>query len=252
MNATVLQGRSADASPRTTGRLAALFFLLTIVLGVLAQSFVSERLVIPGDAAATAANLASHEALYRFGFAVYLVEMACQITMVALFYDLLRPASTRLSRLAAIFGLVGCTIKALSRLFYIAPLLLLGDAGNAEYLRVFSGEQLQALALVLHKVNDGGAAIALVFFGVYALLKGYLMLRSTFLPRALGVLSLMGGAGWLTFLSPPFGMQVFPVVALVALVGSVATIGWLLVVGVDDERWRAAWLSRASASRAPY
>jgi Domain of unknown function (DUF4386) len=248
MNATVLQGWSAEASPRTTGRLAALFFLLTIVLGVLAQSFVSERLVIPSDAAATAANLASHEALYRFGFAVYLVEMACQITMVALFYDLLRPASTRLSRLAAIFGLVGCTIKALSRLFYIAPLLLLGDA---EYLRVFSGEQLQALALVLHKVNDGGAAIALVFFGIYALLKGYLMLRSTFLPRALGVLSLMGGAGWLTFLSPPLGMQVFPIVALVALTGSVATIGWLLVVGVDDERWRAQELRLAAPRRVP-
>jgi hypothetical protein len=71
------------------------------------------------------------------------------------------------------------------------------------------------------------------------LLKGYLVLRSTFLQRFLGVLAIVGGLGWLTFLWPPLGGRLFPYVAGVGLLGSLAMIGWFLVVGVNDERWRA-------------
>ena len=80
----------ADVSPRGKARLAGVFFLLTTLLGIFAQVFVSERLVVWGDAAATAANILNNETLFRLGFAVYLVEMACQITMTVLFYDLLK------------------------------------------------------------------------------------------------------------------------------------------------------------------
>jgi hypothetical protein len=76
--------RIAEASPRAKARLAGVFYLLTMLTGVFAQGFVSDRLVISGDAAATATNILRHESLFRFGFAVYLIEMACQITMTAL------------------------------------------------------------------------------------------------------------------------------------------------------------------------
>jgi hypothetical protein len=97
-----------------------------------------------------------------------MIEMTCNIVITALFYDLLKPVSRSVSLVAAVLGLAGCVIKTLSRLFFIAPLFILG---GAHYLSVFSAEQLQALALLFLKVNDRGAAIALVFFGFYALLR---------------------------------------------------------------------------------
>jgi len=225
----------ADTSPRVKARLAGVFYLLTILAGVFAQGFISERLVASGDAVTTATNILTHERLYRVGFTMYLIEMASQITMTALFYELLKPVSRSVSLLSAVFSYVGCGIKTFSRLFYFAPLLILG---GAHYLSVFSTEQLQGLVLLFLKVNDQGAAIALVFFGFSTLLKGYLVVRSTFLPRWLGVLSVVGGIGWLAFLSPTLGYQLFPYIAAVGLLGSVTTIVWLLVFGVDEQRWK--------------
>ena len=204
--------------------MAGVFYLLTILTGVFAQAVVSARLVVSGDAAATATNILTHKSWFQFGFSIYLIEMACNIAITGLFYDLLKPVSRSVSLLTAFFSLAGCTIKTLSRLFYIAPLLVLG---GAHYLSVFNAEQLQALSLLFLEVNDQGAGIALVFFGFATLLKGYLIVRSTFLPRILGVLSVFAAFGWLTFLSPPLGYRLFPYVAALGLLGAAAQIVWL-------------------------
>jgi len=225
----------AEMSPGRKARAAGAFYLITMVLGVFATAFISDRLVVSGDAAATASNILSHQTLFRLGFALFMVEMVCQIVMTMLFYDLLKPVSRSVALLATVLGVVGCGIKALTRLFYFAPWLVLG---GAKYLSVFSAPQLDAVALLFLKVNELGAAIAMVFFGFNAVLTGYLIIRSTFLPRPLGWLSVAGGLGWLTYLSPPLGYRAFLYVALIALVGSLATIVWLLVFGVNEQRWR--------------
>ena len=235
MSTALVTNKVGEASPRLKARITGVFYLLTILTGIFAQGFVSGRLVVDGDAAATATNILTHKSLFELGFTVYLIEMACQIAITALFYDLLKPAGKSVSSVAAFLGLAGSIIKTFSRLFYIAPLFVLG---GAHYLSVFSTEQLQALALLFLKVNDHGAAIALVFFGFYALLTGYLILRSTFLPRILGVLSVFGGLGWLTFLNQPLGYRLFPYVAALGLLGATALILWLLVVGVNEQRWK--------------
>jgi hypothetical protein len=235
MSTAVLTDRLGKASPRLKARITGVFYLFTILTGIFAQGFVSGRLVVDGDAAATATNILTHRTLFQWGFAVYLIEMACQVAMTALFYDLLKPAGRSLSLLAAFIGLTGCVIKTLSRLFFIAPLLVLG---GAHYLSVFSAAQLQALALLFLNVNDQGAAIALVFFGFYALLTGYLIVRSTFLPRILGVWSVFAGLGWLSFLYPPLGYRLFPYIAVVGLLGAGAIILWFLVFGVNEQRWK--------------
>jgi hypothetical protein len=235
MNTAVMMEPIGETSPRLKARITGVFYLLTILTGIFAQGFVSGRLVVQGDAAATATNILTHRGMFQLGYAVYLIEMACNIAMTALFYDLLKPAGRSVSLLAAFLGFAGCVIKTFSRVFFIAPLLILGDA---HYLSVFSAEQLQALALLFLKVNDRGAAMALVFFGFYALLTGYLMIRSAFLPRILGVVSVLGGLGWLTFLYPPLGYRLFPFVVALALLGAGALIVWLLVFGVNEQRWK--------------
>jgi hypothetical protein len=221
-------------SPRHKARVAGVFYLIVIVAGVIAQGVIADRLVNSGDAAATAANIHAHGALFRFGFTLYMIEMVSQIVVTILVYQLLKPVSKSVALVAGVIGVAGCGIKAMSRLFYIAPGLLLG---GAHYLDVFSAEQLNSVALLLFKVNDLGAAIAVVFFGFETILEGYLIIRSTFLPRALGWVGVVGGIGWLAFLWPPLGYRLFPYIAVFALLGSLATITWLIVVGVNEERW---------------
>jgi hypothetical protein len=116
------------ASPRFLARTTGLFFLLTILTGIFAQGFVSEKLVVLNDAAATATNILTHKGLFQLGFTIYLIEMACQVAMTALFYELLRPVSKSASLLAAFWGLSGCVIKTFARVFYIVPLFVLGGA----------------------------------------------------------------------------------------------------------------------------
>src|SRR5947207_15367277 len=141
--------RIGETSPRFEARITGALYLLTLLTGIFAQGFVSRSLVVDGDAAATATNILMHKSLFQLGFAVYLIEMACQIAMTALFYDLLKPAGRSVSLLAAFLGFAGCVIKTLSRLFFIAPLFIVGSAA---YLTLFSAEQLQALALLLFEV----------------------------------------------------------------------------------------------------
>jgi hypothetical protein len=105
------------------------------------------------------------------------------------------------------------------------------------YLQAFNSDQLQALALLLLRINDRGAAMALVFFGFNGLVSGYLIFKSGFLPRIFGVVSVIASVGWLTFLYPPLGYRMFNYTALVGLLGSLALIAWLLIVGVNEQRW---------------
>src|SRR3954471_11869359 len=236
MTAAPSLGRAQEMSPRTKGRFAGAVYLLYIIAGVYAQAFVSERFIVFSDAAKTAASILANQSTYRLGLTVYLLEMAGQIATVVLFYQLLKPVSRTGAMLAAAFELTGCGIKIFSRLFYFAPLLVLG--ANNSYLSVFTKEQLDALALLLFKINDYGAAIALAFFGFATVLQGWLIYKSGFLPRWLGIIGMIGGLGWLTFLSPQLGMSLFMYVAVFALLGLLALCVWLLTIGIDEQRWR--------------
>ena len=224
----------SEPSPQAVARTAAVSLLITIVLGVVAGGYITGRLVVLRDPAATAANIAGNTGLFQLGFMLYLVEMAANIVTVVLFYQLLKPVHRGVALVSTVFGLVACTIKTVARLFYIMPLLVLGAHSNTAG---FSGEQLNALAVLLLNANNRGAAVALPFFGFSAILQGWLIVRSTFLPRWLGVLTILSGAGWLAFLWQPLGYRLFTFIALFALLGCLAMILWLLVRAVDEPRW---------------
>jgi hypothetical protein len=218
--------------------------LATIIGGIVAQGLISDRLIIvTGDAAATARNIVANPTLVRVAYAIFMIEMACQVAHTAVMYDLLKPVDRSLARAAAVFGYVGAGIKTLARLFFYAPLFVLG---TAPYLAAFDAKQLEAFAYLLIRIQAQGTQIALIFFGVGTLMTGYLTLRSTFLPRVLGILSLIGGASWLTFVYPPLGNKFFLPIILFALVSCVVTIGWLLIRGVDEKKWYA--MTAASSS----
>jgi hypothetical protein len=233
--------RIAEASPRFKARIAGVFYLLMLPIGGLAV-FARRGLVVSGDAAATATNILAHEPLFRLGFAADLLVVACYIVVTALFYDLFKPVSRSVSLLAAFFSLVGCAIQGFACLFELAPLVVLG---GAQYLSVFKAEQLQALAYMFLKLYSQAYSIALVFFGFYCLLIGYLIFKSTFLPRILGVLMAFAGLGWLTFLSPPFGAKYLYPYILAAAIGEGTLLLWLILAGVNEQRWK----EQASAAR---
>ena len=221
-------------SPKRMARIAGVFYLITIVAAIIAQGVIAERLVNATDAAVTARNIVANADMYRFGFTMYMIEMVAQTIMTMVFYVLLKPVSRTGSLIAAVLGVVGCGIKALSRLFYVAPAIVLE---GSHYLDTFSTEQLSSLALLFYEVNEMGAAIAVVFFGFSTVLTGWLIIKSTYLPSVLGWIALVGGIGWLSFLWPPLGYRIFPYVAFVGLLGSVATIVWMIIYGVKEDRW---------------
>lgn len=237
----------SDTSPVTKARIVAALFLATIVAGIIAQAVISDRLVVFNDASATATNILANTMLYRLAFTIYMIEMACQMAMAVLFYEILEPVNRSVARIALVLGLTGTGIKTLARLFYYAPLILLS---GAQYLSPFDASEVQALSLAFLRINGQGAGIALIFIGFQTALDGWLVFKSTFLPKFLGVLSMIAGLGWITFIWPPLGHQLFMFVALIALLGSVAMIGWLFVRGVDEQRWREqATLAAASIWR---
>ena len=235
MTAPEMTDRIAETSPRFKARMAGVFQLLEAITAASPSVFILDRLVVSGDAAATAANILGHERLLWLGFASSLFGVAFHIAWALLMYELLKPVNRTLSLLAAFVILVGCAIQALTSLFYIAPLLILQEASS---LRAFTAEQLQALALMFVKLRVYSFDIYLVFFGFWCILIGYLIFRSTFLPRILGVLVAISGLGWVTYLSPQLANHLWPVIAAASALGEIPLEFWLIVMGLNVERWK--------------
>ena len=227
--------RIAETSPRFKARMAGVCQLLEALTAGFGEVIVLGRLVVAGNAAATAANILGHERLFWLGFASSLIGVAFHIAWALLLYELLKPVNRSVSLLAAFVILVGCAIQALTSLLYLAPLLVLQGGSSVS---AFTAEQLQALALVFLRLNDYAFDIYLVFFGLWCVLTGYLIFRSTFLPRVLGVLLAISGLGWVTYLSPPLAHHVYPFIAAASALGEIPLELWLIVMGVNVQRWK--------------
>jgi hypothetical protein len=236
MSAAVMtERRAAEVSPRIKARMAGVFYVLTGATAIFNMFFVLGRLVVHGDAVATATNILAHEPLSWLGVTAALLNVAVQIVLATLFYDLFKVVNRSLSLLAALFLLMQCAVLAFASLFQLAPLVVLGGGG---YLSVFQLKQLQAQALLFLDLNAQAFDISLVFFGFFCVLIGYLIFRSTFMPRIIGVLMALAGLGYLTFLSPPLATTLSPFNLAPAALGEPSLFLWLLVVGVNVNRWK--------------
>lgn len=241
MSTPIAMESLAGASPRLKARMAGVFWLLCILTGSFAL-FAIRGIFVTGDAAATATNLLAHETAYRWGLVANLLATLSYVGATILVYDLCKPVSRNVSLTAAFFSLLGCTGSAIGFFLYLAPLAVLG---GSPYLAVFAPEQLQALALLFLRLRAQSEIVTFVFFGLHCFLVGLLILRSTFLPRFVGALMVLAGLGWLTqsfmgLLAPSLARPLNPYFMAAGALGEVSLALWLLVVGVNVQRWKEA------------
>jgi hypothetical protein len=225
--------------PTVYARIAGALYLVNIACGLLGELFVRNVLVVPGDASATASHLLASTSLWRIGIAGDLVMQVTDVPLILIFYVLLRPVSRHLALLAALFTVVQTAVLVANKLNLLTPLLLLG---NAEYLKVFSPEQRQALATLSISAHGYGFGIGLIFFGCECLVTGFLIARSGFLPKTLGLMIEVAGLCYLVnsfalILSPALADALFPAILLPPFVAELSLCLWLLVKGVDATAW---------------
>jgi hypothetical protein len=236
MSASGTIARVEAMSPRLKARLAGILYLLSGEAYSFAESNVIGKLVVPGDAAATARNILANETLFRMGFAAELIETVLFIAVTVLLYDIFRPVHKRIALSAAFFSLTGCIVYALGSLLHLVPLALLS---GAPYLSAFKPEQLQAMTLLTLTLRTQSSSIFMVFFGCYNLQLGYLIFRSRFMPRILGVFMGLAGLAYQAYLWPPLATRLFPyVLAPAGALGELSLILWLIAMGVNSQRWK--------------
>jgi hypothetical protein len=240
MSTAVLTNRIPESSPQVYARIGGVLYLMIIVIGFCSQFFVRDKLVVSGDVTATAKNIMASESLWRFSIATELILLVCAVALTMILYVLLRPVNKNLALLAVLFNIVEFPIEAISKLCLFAALFL---SGNADYLKAFEPHQLHALVKISLKLHDYGFGIDLVFFGFACLVYGYLLFRSGYFHRALGVLMAIAGLSYLLnsftlILAPAYAGTIFLVLVL-ALIGELSLCLWLIVKGVNVPMWNA-------------
>ena len=189
-----MTNRTAETSPLIYARVAGFLYLIIFIAGIFAEFFVRQSLIVPGDATATANNIMASERLFRIGIAGDLVMIMCDVALALVFYVLLKPVSNSLSLLAALFRLAQAAILGINLLNLFFALQLLS---GADYLTVFGADQLQALVLLFLNGHSIGYSIGLVLFGLSLFVLGYLVFKSGYFPRILGVLLIVASVGYL-------------------------------------------------------
>lgn len=227
---------------QTYARIAGILFLISFIGGTFGELIVPMTLIAQGNAAETANRILAHESLFRFGFAGYLFEAVCDVALALLFYVLLKPVHRNLALFAAFLGLVSTALFAVCELFFfVAPVFL----KKPVYAQSFSREQLNGLTYFGVYVYSVGAGLFMVFYGLASLIRGYLIYRSTYIPRFVGVLLMIVGVAFIAknftlVLAPAYSWDLLLLPAPLAIV---ALTVWFLWKGVDVQKWNARVLA---------
>lgn len=236
-NPIIRAAPGVGAAVQRTARTAGVLYLILTVCGGFAEFFVRQGLIVRGDAAATASHILGSQPLYRTGLVAELVGQVVFLLLALALHRILEPVDRRQAAAMLALVVVAVTITSLNMLNQAAPLVLLS---GAPYLNVFDVGQLQALALSFLDLHQAGYIIAQVFFGLWLLPLGILIVRSGFLPKIIGWFLMLACAGYLAdvatyFLAPGFGVTF----SEFTFVGELMLMLWLLVFGVNVRRWEA-------------
>ncbi|HLZ61679.1 MAG TPA: DUF4386 domain-containing protein [Ktedonosporobacter sp.] len=227
------------ASPQRWARMYGGLYVINIVFGFFAIGYLPAALIVSGNAAATAQNIQAHELLYRLGLVAHIIVVLTNIPMTLIFYEFFKVVNRRLALLDVFFALVATAIEGANLLNQFAPLLLLGGGHS---LSVFTPQQVQALASLPLDLQQMSYTIQQVFYACDLLTAGYLIFRSTFVPRAVGVGLWIGALCYLTysfvsFLAPGFAAHLVPYIQLPSGLAEFSLCLWFLVMGVNVSRW---------------
>ena len=220
-------------------RVAGVAMLLSIVFGLLGEMILPDMIVVKGDAAATAANILGRPTLFRLSFAAYLVEGLCDIALCVFFYILLKPVDRNLALLSAFFGIASMVTFAVAQSSFFASSIVLGDTPGMD---TFTPGQREALAYLALRISGTIAWLFLCLYGTASMIRGYLIARSTYIPKIFGVLFIVGGAGFFlrsaTYLLAPKLSS--PLLLMPMALAGIPMMVWLLVRGIDPARVRGA------------
>jgi Domain of unknown function (DUF4386) len=238
-------------SARSYARIDGALYLMIIAIGLWGEAFVREKLIVSGDAAVTAANIKSMESLWRFAIGAEIILLLLAVTSTWIFLLLMRPVSADLAWLATFFNLISIALEAGIQLNLISALFPLG---NHAYLKVFTPEQLSTMTYLPVRLHDYGFGLSLIFFACFCLVMGYLIFRSDFLPKALGILFQIAGLCYLInsfalLVAPVLSDRIFPAILVPSFIGELSLALWLTVKGVDAVKWQEK--ARALASSLP-
>jgi hypothetical protein len=230
-------------SPKNPGRFAGLLYVLTSFVGFFAMGYVPSKLIVHGNAAATASNIAASETLFRLGIAGELIGQAGFIFVALALYDLLKGVNRRHASLMV----VSIPIAFVNELNSIAALVLVR---GADFLSIFERPQRDALAMLFLNLHHHGFVVAEIFWGLWLFPLGLLVYRSRFLPRFLGVWIILAGFAWvvlsLTGILLPQYQDKVDTYAQPAFFGEIAFMLWLLIRGARPPALDAAALSSAA------
>ncbi len=238
-----MTGKGRMNSPQKTARVAVFVFLIIFFQGMSAELFIRPDIIVPEDGATTVNNIMASESLFSLSIVSDLVRQMFMLLLVLVLYKLLKPVNKSIALLMVIFALVGIPITMLNELDYFAALLL---SSGADYLTAFEADQLQALVMFFIDLREYGTFIPGIF-SLWLLFLGYLVFKSGFLPRILGILLMIGGVCYpiqavLFFLFPNFDAMIF---GLFAFIGEFLFYLWLLIKGVNVKEWEKRALESA-------
>ena len=222
-------------SPQKTARVAACIFLSIFFLGISTELFIRPGMIVPEDAEVTVRNIAASEALFRLSLVSDLLRQALLMLLPLVLYKLLKPVDKTIASLMVIFALVGVSISMLNEINHFAVLLL---SSNTDYLTAFKADQLNTLVMFFLGLRKYGTYIPQLL-SFWVLLLGYLVFKSGFLPRILGILLILGGVCYsvsavIFFLFPNLDTVVL---GLFAFIGESLFYLWLLIKGINVDKW---------------
>ncbi len=237
------------SSTKNPGRFAGLLYLLASIVGFFAMGYVPGKLIVHGNAAATASNIAASETLFRLGIAAQLISQAGFIFVALALYDLLKGVNRRHASLMVTLIVVSIPIAFLNELNSIAALVLVR---GADFLSTFEKPQREALAMLFLNLHHHGFVVAEIFWGLWLFPLALLVYRSRFLPRFLGVWLALAGVAWVLLsltgvLLPQYYGKVYTFTQP-AFFGEIAFMLWLVIKGARPPALDAAPLSSSALS----